>query len=305
MPKKIRVGTDCSGIEAPIEALKQLNIPYTHVFSSEIDKYCMESIIANHDPEILFGYDEDYPEGDITKRDIDDVPDIDLYVCGFPCQPFSIAGKRKGSKDKRGNVFWGCYDVITEVQPKYFILENVKGILTSNKGKDWGVIEDALEDFRDIGYKVEWKVLNTKDYSIPQNRERLFIVGTKGKRFHWPKSKKMKDINKYVELSNRTVDIPPASRKANLIKLSKDSVFVDLGFINLGERKNTTKFCPTITSSSRIWNFKKERYASNKELLNLQGFDKLIIDVSTSQFHKQIGNTMSVNVLKELINNLV
>ena len=301
MPKKLRVGTDCSGIEAPIEALKQLKIPYTHVFSSEIDKYCMESIIANHDPEILFGYDEEYPEGDITKRDIDDVPDIDLYVCGFPCQPFSSAGKRKGSKDKRGNVFWGCYDVITEIQPKYFILENVKGILTSNKGKDWDVIEDALEDFRDIGYQVEWKVLNTKDYGIPQNRERLFIVGTKGKKFSWPNTMKMKELKYFIDWSNDIQD--KLSHKTESKVSNIQSTLTDLSFINWGSV--TTKFfSPCITSSGTLWNVDLHRKCTIEELYKLQGFKNFNVTLSFNRTKKQIGNSMSVNVLKEIIKRL-
>ena len=303
MPKKLRVGTDCSGIEAPIEALKQLKIPYTHVFSSEIDKYCMESIIANHDPKILFGYDEEYPEGDITKRDINDVPDIDLYVCGFPCQPFSSAGKRKGSKDKRGNVFWGCYDVITEVQPKYFILENVKGILSSNKGKDWDVIEDALEDFRDIGYQVEWNVLNTKDYGIPQNRERLYIVGTKGKKFDWPKAKKMKSLKTFIDENNiLKINIPNFAK--NYLKKYDKQIFVDIGFIKTNKYKTADEICPCIIRNNQLWCLPMSRYASIKEILSLQGFNNKKQVVSDTQFKRQIGNSMSVNVIKEIIKQL-
>ncbi len=105
----LRVGTDCSGIEAPIEALRQLQIPHKHLWSSDIDKFVIQSIKANYEPEILFGDPNGpYPDGDITKRDNSILPDIDLYVAGLPCQPFSISGQRKGFIDKRGNVFCSC-----------------------------------------------------------------------------------------------------------------------------------------------------------------------------------------------------
>jgi DNA (cytosine-5)-methyltransferase 1 len=301
MPKKLRVGTDCSGIEAPIEALKQLKIPYRHVFSSEIDKYCIESIIANHDPEILFGHDEEYPEGDITKRDIDDVPDIDLYVCGFPCQPFSLAGKRKGSKDKRGNVFWGCYEVITEIQPKYFILENVKGILTSNKGKDWDVIEDALDDFRDVGYQVEWKVLNTKDYGIPQNRERIYIVGTKGKKFEWPKTKKMKPLEAFIDWNNTGKRTLTNRDRKNLKKYKDGQLLVDLNFASYNNYNQAMNYSPCITANSRLWCLPLKRDPTYRELLKLQGFRSIKNINSIPCLKKQIGNSMSVNIIREII----
>jgi len=305
MPNKLRVGTDCSGIEAPIEALKQLEIPYTHVFSSEIDKYCIETIVANHDPKILFGHDEGYPEGDITKRDINEVPDIDLYVCGFPCQPFSDAGKRNGTKDKRGNVFWGCYSVITKVLPKYFILENVKGILSTNNGEDWCIIEDALKDFRDLGYQVEWKVLNTKDYGIPQNRERLYIVGTKGKKFVWPTSKKCKPLSNYIDYKSNHQDKLRDSAKPYMSKFKKQ-YFVDLGFVKRNKYNNGDKIAPCIlTTSVNYWCVPLQRYATPKELLSLQGFINLKQVVSNHQYKRQIGNSMSVNVLKEILSNLI
>jgi len=84
----LRVGTDCSGIKAPIMALQMMNIPFSHEFSSDIDTDCIASIKANYNPKIIFG--------DIRNRKLEDIPDIDLYVCGFPCQPFSIAGDRGG-----------------------------------------------------------------------------------------------------------------------------------------------------------------------------------------------------------------
>ena len=110
-------------------------------------------------------------------------------MCGFPCQPFSVAGDKKGFEDNRGNVFWSCLEVIEKKQPKYFILENVKGLLGHDKpvgakrkeyGNTFNVIWSALLALERFGYKVQWKVMNTRDYGIPQNRERIYFLGTKG-----------------------------------------------------------------------------------------------------------------------------
>jgi DNA (cytosine-5)-methyltransferase 1 len=222
----LRVGTDCSGIEAPIEALRQLNIPYEHVFSSEIDKYCIKSIKANYSPKIIFG-DPDGPfkNGDIRERNIKDIPNIDLYVCGFPCQPFSSAGKREGLDDKRGNVFFSCLDVIKFKQPKYFILENVKGLKTYDKGKTWSIIWNELLKLKDYGYNIDWRVLNTRDYGIPQNRERIFIIGNKEKEIIWPKKKEMDKLENYIDWNDTT------KYNKNIVNIPTNALFVDLHFL--------------------------------------------------------------------------
>lgn len=113
----------------------------------------------------------------MKKRKIKDIPDIDLYICGFPCQPFSMAGERKGTEDSRGTIFYECLKVIRNKKPNYFILENVKGLITIDKGNTFKEILQSLKNLKI--YNVEWKVLNTKDYGIPQNRERIFIIGIK------------------------------------------------------------------------------------------------------------------------------
>lgn len=303
---KLRVGTDCSGIEAPIQALKQLGIQFEHVFSSDIDKYVIQSIKANYNPQIIFGdKDGPYSEGNITQRDIKDVPDIDVYIAGFPCQSFSLAGNRLGFSDKRGIVFFSCLEVIKIKQPSYFILENVKGLLSHDKGNTFRHILNELESL--YSYNIHYKVLNTKDYGIPQSRGRVFIVGIhkniQTKVFNFPKKKKMHSLTKYVDTNdNNSRSLPPRIIKAEYMsKIPKDSLFVDLNFYGKSTFPNSGKICPCICRKSEIWCVPKNRFANCKELLSLQGFPKNFKQVvSDTQFKKQIGNSMSVNILTEI-----
>ena len=191
----MKIGTDFSGIGSPEMALKLLNIEHEQVFACEIDKYARKSFEAIHsNPQTFYE--------DITKRDHSEIPQLDLYVAGFPCQAFSMAGKRKGFDDVRGTLFFNVAEFIKINQPKCFILENVKGLLSHDGGKTFQTIISLLTDnggtangqifipyFEDgLGYHVYYKVLNTKDYGIPQNRERIFIVGFKEFReFSFPK----------------------------------------------------------------------------------------------------------------------
>ena len=303
--KMLKIGTDCSGIEAPIQALLQLNIPFIHVFSSEIDKYCIQSIKANYDPEIIFGdKDGPFPEGDITKRNIKDVPDIDFYVCGFPCQPFSSAGKQIGLKDKRGNVFFSCMEVIEKKQPKYFILENVKNLKSHDGGKTWEIILKSLTSLEKYGYNINWKILNTKDYGIPQNRERIFIVGTKTI-FEWPEKKEVGDLKSYIDFSDTSIYESKTVKKYES-KINKNSIFINLCFIKYTSFPKSDRICPCLDTRSSIYCIPMSRYANMKEKLKLQGFDTNFKQVvSDTQMKKQIGNSMSVNVLKCIIGEIL
>lgn len=153
-----------SGIGGFEQALN--NLGGMCVFSSEIDTY------ANKAYEILYGHST---YGDITKIDASDVPDHDLLVAGFPCQAFSHAGYRKGFADSRGTLFFEVYRVLKEKMPKAFILENVKGLLSHDKQHTIKVILETLDT---LPYYIDFKILNTKDVGgLPQNRERIFIVG--------------------------------------------------------------------------------------------------------------------------------
>jgi len=304
----LRIGTDCSGIEAPIQALRQLGIPHRHVWSSDIDKFCIQSIKANYDPERLYGDPNGpYPDGDITKRDNSTLPDVDLYVCGFPCQPFSLAGDRKGFEDKRGNVFWSCLDVIKLKQPKYFILENVKGLLCHDKenkkdkyGRTWSIIWNKIQGLEEFGYTVKWKLMNTRDYGIPQNRERVFIIGVKGKDFNLPEKIEMCKIENYIQIYDKTfTSLPPRISKMLHIYPS-DAVFIDCSFPR-DLHPNSDKWSPCVITSCRLWCIPMHRFANITEIQNLQGFNTLTRVVSYSQLKKQIGNSMSVNVVKAIM----
>jgi len=133
---------------------------------SEIDKYAIQ-IFEKHYPNI-----KNY--GDITTINPKELPDFDLIVGGFPCQSFSIAGKRGGFSDTRGTLFFDIARIIREKQPRLLLLENVKGLLSHDKGRTFYTIISTLDE---LGYDLQWQVLNSKNFGVPQNRERVFIVG--------------------------------------------------------------------------------------------------------------------------------
>ena len=299
----LRVGTDCSGIEAPIEALLQLKIPFRHVFSSEIDKFCIQSIKANYSPEILFGDKEGpFPDGDITKRNVSDIPDIDLYVCGFPCQSFSVAGNREGFAGKSGSVFFSCMEVIKHKKPRYFILENVKGLLNHDNKKTWDVIWEKVSDMTDYGYFVDWRLLNTKDYGVPQSRERVYIIGMINSPITWPMETTLLPLSEYVSKKPyREQSVKFDRLEERLDKMENKPLFVDLNFCRPNDTyRNAHLWSPCLNIKNGLWCLPEHRFATSEEKLKLQGFreEKFVKVVSKTQLHKQIGNSMSVNVLK-------
>ena len=173
--RKFSVGTDCSGMDTPIQALRNLGLDFTHSFSSETDPDAIKTILANHKPERI--------EGDISTRDLQTTPYVDVYIAGFPCQPFSQAGKQQGFQDDkgRGTVFLHILKYITHRLPKVFILENVKGLVTMDKGKHLKSILGGLNGIQDQSgnnaYDVTYEILNTKEHGIPHNRPRWYCVG--------------------------------------------------------------------------------------------------------------------------------
>ncbi len=167
----VKVATMFSGIGAVECAFKRLNIKIEMIFASDIDKFVKESYFANYEIDDSRWYSDVYDiDGTKYKNK------IDILVGGSPCQSFSMVGKRKGLEDTRGTLFYEFARVVKESQPKVFIYENVKGLINHDKGNTFETIKATFDE---LGYKYFYKVLNSKDYGIPQHRERIFVVGFK------------------------------------------------------------------------------------------------------------------------------
>ena len=199
----MKVGTFFSGIGSPEQALLNLGIKHKIEFACDIDKFARETYLKNFDCKNMYN--------DITALDMKDLSYVDLLVFGFPCQAFSMAGKRGGFEDTRGTLFYDALRYLKEHKPRYFIAENVKGLLSHDSGRTFQTIIDCLAStintqmtlipFDNLGYHIHYKVLNTKNYGIPQNRERIFIVGIRDdadNNFRFPKEiplkLKLKDL---------------------------------------------------------------------------------------------------------------
>ncbi len=295
----ISIATDCSGIEAPVEALKQLRIPFVHEWSCEIDKYARASIEANYNPKNIYT--------DITKRDHTILPRVDIYVCGFPCQSFSLMGKKLGTDDPRGNIMFHCIDVIKNTLPNIFILENVKNFKYMKDGSIFNTLIKNLSDIKHYNqpvYNIYHDIYNTKDYGIPQNRERVFIIGIKKSvetsPFITPNKIPMKPLDKFIlDKTIHKINSTNKSLRTNLSKINREKGNV---ILSVNYYFPIKKITPTLTT--QCWNTFHTTYnrpLSPMECLLLQGFTKKFKQVvSNTQLYKQAGNSMSVNVLKAI-----
>lgn len=201
----IKVGSDFSGVGAFNQALIRLGIDYEEVFACDMDKYARQTFIHN------YGEPKYFPT-DVYKREIPHDP-LDIYMTSPPCQAFSLAGKRLGKDDKRGILFFNSHEFIKTNKPRFFIFENVKGLLSDDGGKTFSEWVNMLggksvngtlvmfphED--SVPYHLYWQVLNAKDYGVPQNRERVFLIGIrddKDNNFNFPPeerlTKRLKDV---------------------------------------------------------------------------------------------------------------
>jgi len=214
----LNLATVFSGIGAIEYALKRMNVKYNIVFACDNDRFVKESFFAN------YNIDEDRWINDI--KDIDGRKfkgKVDLFVGGSPCQSFSMVGKRKGLKDPRGLLIYEFARIINEMKPKIFIYENVRGLLNHGKSKTWKIIE---KEFKKTGYDFYVDILNAKNYGVPQNRERLFVIGfLKERKFSFPSPVSLKIIMQDLleDRPNLKYFLPPkgiafVTKKKNLKK---------------------------------------------------------------------------------------
>jgi DNA (cytosine-5)-methyltransferase 1 len=182
---KVRLATLFSGIGAIEHAFQRLSIPHEIIFAGDIDTHVKKTYMANHKIQ-----EKDW-HNDITQFSAKKYKyKVDLLVGGSPCQSFSMVGKRAGLKDTRGTLFYDFARVISECRPKVFIFENVRGLLSHDQGRTWRIIQEVFES---LGYKIFSQTLNSKDFGIPQHRERIFVVGFRSKKylFEFPSSIKL------------------------------------------------------------------------------------------------------------------
>jgi DNA (cytosine-5)-methyltransferase 1 len=288
------------------------------VFSSEIDRYARKSYELNF---------AEVPFGDITKIDEKKIPDHDILCAGFPCQAFSIAGKRKGFNETRGTLFFDIARILSEKRPKAFLLENVKGLRNHDRGKTIEVILDVLRN--DLEYYVpEPKILNAKDYGLAQNRERIFIVGfrkdLKLESFNYPKAvdyqKTFSDIKEEQEVS---VKYYLSDTYQNTLIQHKErhkekgngfgfQIIADDDQANaivvggMGRERNIVIDCrlsdfTPVTAIKGEVNKDYWRRMTPREWARLQGFpDSFKIEVSDAQAFKQFGNSVAVPVIQAI-----
>lgn len=288
----------------------QLHGNVKSVFSSEFDKFAQKTYYANFGEETF---------GDITKAICEkDIPDHDILVGGFPCQAFSMAGLKKGFDDTRGTLFFEIARIIKDKRPHAFLLENVKNLISHDKGKTFEIIRNTLEELR---YTVYAEVLNARDFGLPQNRERIYIVGFNNDTVDKPE---------YFEYP-----VPPyiPTRLGDILEDSVDGKYTISDKLWEGHKRRKKEHRKkgngfgyslfnaeseyTSTLSARYYKDgseilidqgpdKNPRKITPREAARLQGFpEDFIIPVSDTQAYKQFGNSVAIPVVYEIASNLL
>jgi DNA (cytosine-5)-methyltransferase 1 len=295
------------------------NAGFQCVFSNDFDENAKITFDLNFSE--IFETEKQMVLGDIQKIPASKIPDFDILCGGFPCQPFSIAGYKQGFNDEkeRGNLFFDIVRILKAKKPKAFLLENVKNLKTHDKGNTLKVILEKLK--KELGYFVKSEVLNTMEYgNLPQNRERIYIVGFLDEQAHdkfsFPEKIKLtKTIYDCLE-ENEVDDKYYYNGKPLYDELKKEIKKRDTVYQWRRKyvRENKNNVCPTLTANMGmgghnvplVLNGKGIRKLTPRECANFQGFPKTykLPNIADSHLYKQFGNSVSVPVIQRIAENM-
>jgi len=329
-----KVGSLFAGVGGICQGFK--NAKCEIVWANELDSNACKTYQINHKSTNLL-------QGDINNIDINECQPIDILTAGFPCQPFSQAGHRKGFDDDRGQVFYRVVDFLNHLKPKAFLLENVKNLAAHSKGESFNKVKEAIIG---AGYSFIPFVLKSNYYcDIPQARERLYIVGFINESdFSYEQPVKINSLDLNVNYKSNKFLIPKKSNK----KTKRIASFLDESFIHPSDyyektdnhihlkvanaintgcrdsvyqyrrhyvRQNKSNVCPTLTANMGggghnvpiIHDGSRIRRLNPKECFNLQGFpdDFILPDISRGQLYKQAGNSVVIPVIEQIANNII
>lgn len=288
------------------------------VFSSEFNIHAQEVYNANYG---------EFPYGDITKIPMEYIPKHDVLTAGFPCQPFSISGKMKGFEDTRGTLIYNVFKIVEAKNPKVVFLENVKHLLYHDKGRTLSVILKGLED---LGYKTSFELLNASDFGVPQNRERIIIIGHKRNKFDFSKLEKKKAPALRDILDKNPSNFDYLNEPFTIIAEPKrqPSGLIFVGFRNkkirkTGVREGTENLSrvhkqpnriysvdgihpalPSQETSGRFWVYDGSvvRKLTINECYKLMGFpDNFIRSRIITEQYRQIGNSVCIPMVESII----
>lgn len=273
------------------------------VFSSEFDEDACKTYEANF---------HEHPAGDITKIDAKDIPDFDILLGGFPCQAFSIIGKKEGfANETCGTLFFEIERILKEKRPKAFLLENVKNLKSHDNGNTYKVIKSHLLN---LGYNVYESVLNSLDYGVPQKRERIFIAGfLNNVRFSFPQPVPINQRKNLSDILEKNVDkkyyVNPRIRESRLSRI-KDKNYPRpyISHENMAGSVTPHPYssCLRAGASANYILINDERRPTEREMLRIQGFpDSYKIVLPYGKVKKQCGNSVSVPVITAIAREMI
>lgn len=297
------------GIELGFE-----NKGFNVIWANEIDEKASITYKLNHDHNLVVG--------DINNIKSEDVPDVDILLAGFPCQAFSIAGHQKGFKDERGNIFFELARIIKDKKPPIIFLENVRNLVFHDRGNTYKTIVSILNEY---GYHIKAEVMNASEYgNIPQNRERIYIVGFQNKKHYEnfsfpdkiPLTTTLNDLIEYDKIVDDRYYYTKEKYKFYEL-LEKEMVKKNTLYQwrRVYVRENKSNLCPTLTANMGtgghnvplILSDHGIRKLTPRECFNLQGFPKdfKLPDLAPSHLYKQAGNSVVVTVIERIAEKII